>query len=174
MAVSADDLKLRHSGGGANSNQALSIGGAISSVEVSSTSLHNLFGKVTGDKSAAGDIEYRVYFVYNAASQTAENVKVYLSENYDSGVQSISGTTKDVSIGKAALKNADTAALSDIHTAPPGITFLQPENRASALDLGDMPAGNKYAIYLRREIAAGAAAQDNAQFEITIEADTGE
>ena len=43
MAIVASDIKIRLSGGGANSDVNASLGGAKSSVEVTDNSLHNLF-----------------------------------------------------------------------------------------------------------------------------------
>ena len=53
MAV---DLEYRLSGGAANSDPILSIGGAMSSVEVTGSTL---FDTVSSAEAAAGDTEYR-------------------------------------------------------------------------------------------------------------------
>ena len=110
MVLSSSDLQLRLSGGATNSDATASLGGVLSSQAVSSTTLHNVFDKITGDESNAGDTEYRIVYVRNGGSQTAENVRVYLSGNYDSGVQP-SGLANDISIGVSTAKNTAASTL---------------------------------------------------------------
>lgn len=43
-------------------------------------------------------------------------------------------------------------------TAPGGVTFSTPLTAAEALDIGDLNAGNIYAVWIKREIPAGATA----------------
>ena len=175
MAITADELQLRLSGGASNTDPAASIGGAMSNTPVSATALHNIFDKVTGDESNAGDIEYRVLYIRNGnSSLTAENVKVYLSGNHDSGSQTLSGGGNDISIGLNQAVNTAAPALTNESTQPSNVTFSQPSSRTTALDVGDLTTGQWRALYIRREIAAGAAANDDATFEITIEADSAE
>lgn len=174
MAITADELQLRLSGGASNTSATASIGGAISNTAVSATALHNIFDKVTGDESNVGDIEYRVLYIRNGnSSLTAENVKVYLSQNYDSGTQTVLGPG-DVSIGVNEAAGATAQTLTNEGTQPSSVTFSQPTQRSNAIDVGNLTAGQSRALYLRREIAAGASAEDNASFEITIEADSAE
>ena len=52
MAIVNTDLKIRYSGGGANSDQTLSIGGTKSSVEPTDNSLNNIFSDSLGTESA--------------------------------------------------------------------------------------------------------------------------
>src|SRR4030095_11773878 len=80
MPIVASDLKIRLSGGAANSDPNASLGGAKSSVEVVDNTLHNIFDIVTGTESLAGDIEYRGVYLHNGpATLTAQNVRVYIS-----------------------------------------------------------------------------------------------
>ena len=173
MVLSSSDLQLRLSGGATNSDATASLGGVLSSQAVSSTTLHNVFDKITGDESNAGDTEYRIVYVRNGGSQTAENVRVYLSGNYDSGVQP-SGLANDISIGVSTAKNTAASTLTNESTAPTGVTFSQVSTRAASLDFGDLDSSDYRALYLRREIGPNASAEDEATFEITIEADSAE
>ena len=54
MPVTNTDVKIRLSGGAANSDPLLSLGGAMSSVEAST----NVLDDVSPDEATAGDTEY--------------------------------------------------------------------------------------------------------------------
>jgi hypothetical protein len=54
-----------YSGGATNDDPSLSIGGAMSSVMLSSTQLGCLFDTVTGDEATAGEDEYRCLYCKN-------------------------------------------------------------------------------------------------------------
>ena len=82
MAIVASDPKIRYSGGVANSNQALSIGGTKSSVEPTDNSLNNIFSDSGGTESLAGSTKYRMVYLHNGhGSLTAQNVRIYISTN---------------------------------------------------------------------------------------------
>lgn len=137
----------------------------MSSTAVSTTSLlHNIFDQVSGDESADGDTEYRVIYIRNNhASLSAQNVKVYLSAN----------PNDDIELGVNEAANTNAQSLSNESTAPSGVTFA---NRTSAakLDMGNIPHTQFRALYLKRTIAAGTAADDDAEFTIEIQTDTAE
>ena len=177
MAIDSDDLALYLSGGTGNSASAASIGGAKSTTKVNeTTTLHNIFDKVTGDESNAGDTNYRIVYVTNDhATLTAENVKVYLTNVYDSGDQGAGNGTNDITYGIIEAVNVAAQTLANENTTPTGsITFGEGATRAAALDLGNIPPTQSRALYLRRIIAAGASAEDTASFTINIEADSAE
>lgn len=60
MPILDEEIKFYLTGGAANDDPNASLGGAISSVEIASGNLHNLFDKVTGDESSAGDVDTAV------------------------------------------------------------------------------------------------------------------
>ena len=158
-------FKLKLSGGQSNTDPALSVGGAISDTEVSVTELHNIFDGIDGPDAAAGQVDYRAVFVQNDSFESL-NVKVYLSDNYDSGSQP-SGVDSDISIGISTSKNSNALTGSP----PSGVAFSQPVDAASARDMGAMNHGEYRVLYIRREVAAGAFVQDEARFEITVKGD---
>ena len=61
MAILTTDIVYRLSGGAANADPALSIGGAKSSVASGST----IFDDVSSVEASAGDVEYRLVYVHN-------------------------------------------------------------------------------------------------------------
>lgn len=163
MAIAATDIKFYgsdHSAGGIDN-----LGGARTTSEISSTALHNIFDAVSGSESAAGDTEYRVIFVRNEhASLTWQNVRVYLETNYDD----------DISVGTKVAKNTDAQDLTDESTDPTGVTWESDSTYADGLALPDLAPNDYIALYLRRVIGAGAAAQNAAAFTINVDGDTAE
>jgi len=70
MPIASADIKYRLSGGAANADPLVSLGGAKSSVDAGS----NLLDPVSSSEALAGDIEYRCYYIHNAhATLTLEN-----------------------------------------------------------------------------------------------------
>ena len=180
MAVLNTDLQLRYTG--TTGTAITSLGGAPSTTQVSTTTLHNIFDEVSGDESAAGELNYRILVFHNASSQQARNVKIHFEANYDSGNQSaLTGITADLvgDTGIALLNGKAAGANPDVITnedTAPSITggYVVGTTRATGLDLGDIDGGSFRGFAIRRAITPGASAQDNAEFQLEITADTGE
>ena len=118
MPIVASDIKVRLSGGAANSDPNASLGGAKSSVEVVDNTLSNIYDQVSGSESAAGDTEYRCIYIHNGhASLTMQNVRVYISTNSTSP-----NDTWEIALGSAAL-NATEQTVANETTAPTAVTF---------------------------------------------------
>lgn len=168
MPIASSDIHFRFSGGAANSDPNLSLGGAKSSVSLTTNTVDNLFDSVSGTESAAGDIEYRcIYFHNNHGSLTAQNSKVYLTSNTTSA-----NDTLDLAAGSAAI-NATEQTVADETTAPTGVTWVtNATSYATGVSLGNIPAGQHKAIWIRRTVDAGAAAQDNNVATLEIGVDT--
>jgi hypothetical protein len=167
MAIISSDLKIRLSGGAANSDVNASLGGAKSSTEVTDNSLHNLFDQVSGTESAAGDIEYRCVYVHNGhGSLTAQNTHVYISSNTTSA-----DDTWDIALAGEGL-NATAETVANENTAPIGETFSAPTTYAAGLDMTNIPFGQHYALWIRRTVTAGAAAIDSNSVTLKVDCDT--
>ena len=176
MAITASDIKWKFSvsAGSGNSSSgaaATSLGGQISTTEITDATLHNLFDVITGDENAASDVEYRCIFVHNNhGSLTWENVVVWISAETAGGANTaISVDTTGVTPVGSASPQAKTAA--DESTAPSGQTFTSPTTKGTGLSIGDIPAGSCAAIWLRRT-ATNSAALDNDSVTIRAEGDT--
>ncbi|MGV8823046.1 hypothetical protein [Methylibium petroleiphilum] len=160
MAIASSDIKQRLSGGAANSNANASIGGAKSSNDAPS----NLFDDVDSSETAAGDTEYRCVYIHNNhGSLTLQNAVLWISSN-------TSGNRIAVALGAAAL-NATETAVANESTAPSGPTFSQPTTKGGGISLGSIPAGQHRAIWIRRTVAAAAAAAADA-YTLRVEGDT--
>jgi hypothetical protein len=167
MAIISSEIQYRLSGGASNSVASASIGGAKSSTAITTGVANNLFDNVSGDEAAAGDVEYRCVYIHNAnASLTWENVVVWISANTPS-----TSTTIDIGLGAAAV-NATETAVANESTAPAGVTFSAPTTKGAGLSIGNIPAGQAKAVWLRRTVEAGAAAINNDNVVLQAEGDS--
>jgi hypothetical protein len=167
MPIIASDLEFRLSGGAANSDVNASLGGAMSSVEVVDATLHNLFDQVSGDEADAGDIEYRCIYLQNAhGSLTLQNAKLWIDTQTPSP-----DTAFAIALAGEGL-NATAETVANENTAPSGETFSAPADKASGLSLGNIPAGQRYGIWVRRTVTAGAAAYNSDSAILAVEGDT--
>jgi hypothetical protein len=165
MAITASDIKFYLSGGAANSDPNASLGGAISSTEIVSASLHNLFDKVTGDESYAGDTEYRCFYVKNThGSLTWESVFAWISS------AAVGGDA--ITIAKEASSGSPVQTIVSESVAPVGPVFSTAVSKAAGLSLGDMAAGVSYAIWVKRVVSALTSAYNTDTATIKCEGDT--
>ena len=167
MPIASSDLKIYLSGGAANSDPNAALGGAISSTEVTDNTTHNLFDQVSGTESNAGDTEYRCVYLKNThGSLTAQNTHVYISSNTAS-----SDTTIDIALAGEG-SNATAETIANENTAPSGETFSAPTTYAGGLDMGNLAAGQRYGLWIRRTVTAGAAAVNDDAVTIKYDCDT--
>jgi len=165
MAISAVDLKFFLSGGAVNSDPNASLGGAISSTQITDNTLNNLFDKVTGDESSAGDTEYRAFYVKNDhATLTLENAYVWIQTNTPGN--------DSVQIGKESASGSPIQSVANESTAPSGISFSDAASKGAGLALGDLAPGVVYGIWIKRVVPSSCPAYDNDSFVIKFEGDT--
>lgn len=167
MPISSSDLLFKLSGGAANAAPNSSLGGAMSSTQITSAQVANLFDNVSGDESAAGDIEYRCFYIHNNHGTLAlQNAVVWLSQLTPSA-------DSEVDIGLDPAGNGQPATtIADESTAPAGVAFSRPTSKAGALSIGSLAAGSYRAIWIRRTINAGAAAVNADNCIVRVEGDT--
>lgn len=162
MPIVGTDIQYRLSGGAANSDPAASLGGAKSSVSVTGSTI---FDTVSGAESAAGDIEYRCIYVHNNhGSLTLQSAKIWIqvAANQADGIA--------IALAGEGL-NATAETVANENTAPVGESFSSPANEGAGLSLGNIPAGQHYAVWVRRDVNAGAAAQNDG-FTLRVKGDT--
>jgi hypothetical protein len=163
MPIAASDIQYRLSGGAANAVPDSSLGGAKSSVQIVDNTDNNLFDDVSGAEHTAGRVEYRAIYVHNNhGSLTLTSALVWIASD-------TSGADSDLSIavGTAAV-NGTEQTIANETTAPTGVTWSDAAvSRATGLALGDLPAGQHKAVWLRRTISAGSTPQaaDTAQIQ---------
>lgn len=166
MSIITADFSCRLSGGAANSDANASIGGAKSSVSVSATT-DGLFDAVSAAQAAAGLVEYRCIYLHNAnATDLMTAARVWVNANTP-----LAGTTLDIGVGAAAVNATETAVANEA-TAPAGVTFSAPSTAGTGLALGNIPAGQHKAIWLRRTVTAGAGASASDTWELGFDCET--
>jgi hypothetical protein len=175
--VTGDILfKLATTAGSAGNSQAqadpnASLGKYISTTLWAGGSLHDLFDAISGDENAASDVEYRCVFVHNShASITWVAPVVWVASEVAGGASVAIGvdTTAASAIGSAS---AQAVTIANESTAPAGVSFSAPTTKGTGIALGDIPAGQCRAVWIRRT-AANSAALNNDGATIQFEGDT--
>jgi len=162
MPIISSDIKYRLSGGSANADPLLSIGGVASSVDAAAT----IFDDVSSAEAVAGDTEYRCVYVRNThATLTMLGTKIWVQTQTPSA-----DTAVEVALGSSAVSGTETGVANE-NTAPSGPTFSSPTNEAGGLTIGDLaPAAHK-AVWFKRIVTAGAASASDS-FTIRVKCDT--
>jgi hypothetical protein len=156
MPIVSGDIQVRLSGGAGNSNPNASLGGAISSTALVDATLHNLFREINEDETAAGITLYRCfYFRNNHGSLTWKNVKQWVQTNTPSP-----DTTVAIAFGSSGVNSTEQTIVNET-TAPTGVTFASPTDKAGGQTVGDVPSTHHFPVWVRLTVTAGAAAYDD-------------
>jgi hypothetical protein len=173
MVIAETDLIWRLSGGASNTSAAAALGGAMSTVAggiiTKTKTFNSIFDDISGAESAAGDIEYRCIYIHNEhATLTLSSAKVWIETNVENAKDMI-----DIGLDLSG-KDGTADTIADESTAPdPAVTFAHDCTAyASGLALGDLAAGEGYAIWIRRTITAGMTADDDENFTLKVQGDT--
>ena len=126
----AASLQFRLTGGASNTDPDLSLGGVMSSQQISATPLNNLFDNVEPDEALSGGVEYRAVDIYNSGDAAAESVELYIDDEPDSSSVSI----------QVAL-DSTTQTVANESTAPSGVSFSAP-SAASKLSISNIASGS--------------------------------
>lgn len=162
MAIVSTDIKYRLSGGASNADPLLSLGGIKSSNDAAAT----IFDDVSSAEASAGDTEYRCVYIHNNhGTLTLLGAKVWIQANTPSG-----DTDVAICLGTSAV-NGTEQTVADESTAPSGVSFSAPTSFAGGLSLGDIPAGQHKAVWVRRTVNAAAAAASDG-FTLRVQGDT--
>jgi hypothetical protein len=96
-----------------------------------------------------------------------QNAVVFVFSNTPSADTSI-----EIAVGSADINDVEQT-VADESTAPAGVTFSAAANVGASLALGDIPAGEHIAVWVKRIVAEGAAAYNDDQATIRVQCDTG-
>ncbi len=166
MAIVSTDIKFYLSGGAGNTNPNASLGGVISTTEITDNTLHNLFDKVSAGEAQTGDTEYRAIFIKNThASLTLAGAKVYIQTNTPS-------TDTSVQISVATEDGSPIQTIADESTAPTGQSFSTADGESNALSLGDLAAGAVKGLWIKRIVSSNASAYANDSVVIKVVGET--
>jgi len=140
----------------------------MSSVAVVDNTLNNFWDDTLGPESFAGDIEYRCgYILNNHATLTWLGVVIWVSAPTTSGDDEI-----DIGLGTTAVGTGSEQVIANESTAPTGVTFSRPTTSGTGLVIGDIPAGSRKAIWIRRTVNAGAAASTGNSYQLSASGQT--
>ena len=162
MVVVQGDISWRLSGGASNLNPYASLGGAMSSKEITEDVLNNLWDNVSKSEQQNGDTEYRCIYVRNGAASdpyTGAKVWFFVSQQYIS-----------MGLGTAAIGAAEQTIPNE-NTAPSGVNFTQPNSEGVAQQIGSIGSGQYKAIWIRRVIPPNAT-QESLLYRIKIKGGT--
>ncbi len=164
--IEPTDIKiyLSSTAGGA-STPADSIGGPISTTELTDNELHNLFAKVSAAEALAGSTKYKGIYVKNEhGTLTLEDAIAFIEAQTDSTDTSIEIAVADEAIG------ASMQRLANENTAPAAITgsWVSAVGEASGSAIGDLDDDSYRGIWVKRIVneSASAFGNDTAKFGI--------
>jgi hypothetical protein len=170
MVIAETDIHFRLSGGAANADPNLSLGGAKSSVSYTSDVANAIWDNVSGAQSSSGIVEYRCWYVHNAnATLTLYGAVIWISSPTDSP-----GDELDIGLEPGAVNAVAQGPLANEATAPTGVTFSRPSSFGAGLIIGDIGPGQAKAIWERRTVNAGAAAKTDNRATIMVRGETPE
>lgn len=161
MPITATDIQYRHSGGASNSDPNASLGGIKSSNQIADATVQNLFANVSGAEAAAGSIKYRCFYIHNNhGSLTWQSVVEWILTQTPS-----TDTVVAIGLDPAGVGNGSTTGvattIANEDTAPAGVTFSEPADKGSGLNIGNIASSNSQATWVRRTVTAGASAYDS-------------
>jgi hypothetical protein len=166
MPIVSTDIKYRLSGGSSNSSVDASLGGVESSVAIVDATVGNLFDSVSGAESAAGSTKYRCFYAHNGhATLTLQGATIWI----DTGSPD-SDVAITIGLDPAAVNSAG-GTIGVETTAPTGVTFTAPSS-GSPLTIGDIPAGEYKAVWVKRVVNSGAAAYNADSVILKVSGDT--
>lgn len=178
MPIIASELLYKGSSPGASSGNTSPNGGAgtnlgkyASAGSLADATLNNLFPDVTGDENAASNVDYQCIFIHNSnPSITLQNAVVWISAETSGGANCAIGVdpTGPTGVGSGTPQ---ALTISTKNQAPGSVAFSSPTVKGSGLSLGNIPAGQVRAIWVRRT-ATNSAAFNNDSVTIRVEGDT--
>lgn len=163
MAITAAELQKKlsiNTGPGNSTAQANpndSIGGFMSTTQITNATLNNLFDDVSGDENAALEAEYRCFFIHNThASLTWQSPKVWVSSQVAGGAD-VAIALDGTGVVAAGLTTAQAERIANENTAPTGEAFSTPTTKATGLAVANVGPGQCFAIWVRRTTTNSAA-----------------
>ena len=167
MPITASDIEFHLSVGSSNSDPDAALGGAVSSTEITDATIANLFDNVSGAEAAAGDTEYRCFYVVNNhGSLTLQGAEIWIETNTPSD-----DTDVAIGLGSSAVNGTEQTVANE-STAPGSVTFSSAAGQGNALSIGDIPAGEHKAIWVRRTVGSSAEAYNSDSVVIRVQGDT--
>lgn len=131
-------LEFHLTGGADNTDPNASLGGVMSTTELSETPLNSLFDDIEPNEARDGDTEYRALDIFNSGDEDAVDISLWLPS------VTVSPDTT-ISIGL----DTTTDAVVDENTAPVDVVFVAP-TLLDPLVIPDIAADSAQRIWFKR------------------------
>jgi hypothetical protein len=168
--IESTDIKVYLSGGSANTDPNASLGGVISTTEMTDDNLYNLFAKVDAAEASAGSTKYRGVYIKNENGHTLtlQAAIAYIKSQTTSGDTSI-----EVAVANEAA-DVEMATIANEDTAPASISgsWVSAVGEASGSDMGNLDDGSYRGIWIKRIVTASATAYGNDTTEFGVRGET--
>ena len=179
MPITNNEVLLKYSNSaataGSQSGAYNHLGGYMSTTQVASNSLNNLFTDITGVENANSQIDYRCIFIHNSnVTLTLLNTIAYISAEVEGAT--IIALAADT-IGAVPITQTSPQATVTYNTlsAPGSLIFTSPvtysDTAHPAIVLGNIPAGYCVALWVKRS-AGNTTAINNDGFQLRVQGDT--
>lgn len=168
MTTTNQDVHRYYSGGGANANPQLSIGGAISSVRITDDTLNAVWDDTSSAEASLGDQEIRViYFKYDGVDTYVKNVTVYLSAKAKGQDDTI-----EYAIDTAFGVNVVYPTRANENDPPTNVVWTNGTTRATGrLLAAKLNKGQYCHLLIRRTVDAGASPLEGEDYTLALEFD---
>ncbi len=171
MSVVSADLKWYYSGGNTNTNPDASLGGEISTHEITSNLVENLFDNVDAAEATSGMTDYRCAYIKNTnGTDAVDDFVIWIASQTPSASTRIDVGLDPAGIGNGVSPGMATTISPDTD-APSGVAFggsPDPVSKATGLMIGQLDAGESQAVWFRRVINAAAPAVSNDPCTISV------
>jgi hypothetical protein len=169
MTLTSANISWRYSGGSANDDPELSLGGEISSEVIPNAQLGNLFPEVFLPESFSGSEKYRcIYLINTSGIDTLETAYVHISSQTPAASTSVQIGLDPAGIGNGVSPGA-AQEIVDEFTPPDGVAFADYPTSGSGLTIGDLGPGEAIAIWVKRTIDPGSSTPLSDPFRIRVE-----
>jgi hypothetical protein len=175
MSVTASDIKYKFSVSAAAGNTtagtaATSLGDQLSTTEITTATLNNLFDDISAAEASAGRTEYRCIFVHqDHATDTAFSVQVSIQSD-TAGGSTYTLALDNIGVVAEGSASAQALTIANETTAPSGGAGVGAFG-TGPLTIGTMGPNTCAAVWVRRVTAASTAATvtDNATIRVAAE-----
>jgi hypothetical protein len=163
MSVAAADMKLKFSVSAATGNSTVgtaagSLGDQVSTTELTTATIGNLFDDVSGSEASAGDTEYRCIFVCNDhATDTAFNVTLAVQSEVALGA-GIAIAVDNIGVTARGSASAQALTIANENTAPSGGAGIGSFGAGPLTIAASMGPLTVAAVWVRRTVTAATAA----------------
>jgi len=179
MAITTSDITFFLSGGATNSDPDASLGGVISTTEVTDDTLNNLFDVVSGSEAETGETEYRAFYITNEhGTLTLYDAKVWIYSDTPS-------TDTDISVGIEGSVGSPIQTVADEDTAPVTTSFKDASGDSGKwlttaetagdtyyTSIGNLAPGETIGVWVKRVVDASASAYANDNCVLKVQGDT--